>query len=228
MKLLVVEDNQSLVANLFEYLEPRGYELDVAPDGLTGLHLAATNDYDVIIVDWMLPRLDGPTLVDRLRREVVKHTPVMMLTAKAETNDIVTALRCGADDYLTKPFAMAELDARVQALARRAHLGTRPGRYLRVSDLEMDLDTLAVRRGGDDVRLFPACRKLLECLMRASPGVVGRHQLELVLWGDSPPLGDQLRAQMHLLRRAIDSGHPVKLLHTIAKTGYRLGEDEGS
>ena len=221
MRVLVVEDTQSLVSNLFEYLEPRGYELDVAPDGATGLHLATTNDYDVIVVDWMLPRLDGATLVERLRRQALKHTPVIMLTARTEIRDKVTALGLGADDYLTKPFAMAELEARLQALDRRARQG-HSGRNLRVGDLELDLDTLCVRRGEQEIRLYPACRKLLECMMRASPAVVGRHQLEQALWDNDPPHGDQLRAHISVLRRAIDGPYPVKLLHTIPKLGYRL------
>lgn len=221
MKVLVVEDTQSLVSNLFEYLEPRGYDLDVAPDGVTGLHLATTNDYDVIIVDWMLPRLDGAALVQRLRSQALKRTPVIMLTARTEVEDKVSALGFGADDYLTKPFAMAELEARLQALDRRARQG-QSGRTLRVGDLELDLDTLGVRRGEQEIRLYPACRKLLECLMRASPSVVDRHQLEQALWGTDPPHGDQLRAHISILRRAIDGPFPAKLLHTLPKLGYRL------
>jgi DNA-binding response OmpR family regulator len=221
VKVLVVEDTQSLVSNLFEYLEPRGYDLDVAPDGATGLHLAITNDYDVIVVDWMLPRLDGSALVVHLRKKALKRTPVIMLTARTDIEDKVTALGIGADDYLTKPFAMAELEARLQALDRRARQG-QSGRTLRVGDLELDLDTLAVQRGEQEVRLYPACRRLLECMMRASPSVVSRHQLEQALWGDDPPRGDQLRAHISVLRRAIDGPYPVKLLHTIPKLGYRL------
>lgn len=228
MKLLVIEDHSALVANLFDYLEPRGHVLDVAPDGVTGLHLATVNDYDALIVDWMLPRLDGKSLIERLRMQVHKETPILMLTARSEIEDKVTALHAGADDYLTKPFAMAELEARLAALVRRSTRGASAGRLLRVADLELDLDTLQIQRGERVIHLYPACRTLLETLLRASPAVVGRPHLEHVLWGDHPPAGDQLRGQIHVLRRAIDEPHTIKLLHTVARVGYRLAGPDGA
>ncbi len=223
MKLLIVEDNPSLVANLFEYFEERGHTLDVAPDGLTGLHLATTQDYDALVLDWMLPRMDGPTLLRALRGEAGKDVPVIMLTARAELPDKIAGFRAGADDYLTKPFALPELEVRLEALIARAR-GQRRQRMLTVADLSFDLATLEVTRGGRSLHLYPACRKLLEVLMRASPAVVPRARLEAVLWGDDPPDADLLRSHLYELRRAVDNGFERKLIHTVPRAGYRLGE----
>jgi DNA-binding response OmpR family regulator len=227
MKLLIVEDNQSLVANLFDYFEARGHILDAAPDGVTGLHLAIVNDYDAIILDWMLPRLDGRELLVKLRQETGKTTPVIMLTARDELVDKIAGFRSGADDYLTKPFALPELEVRLEALLARSAAAGRQ-RVLAVEDLRLDLSTLEVTRAGQSLRLYPACRKLLEILMRASPSVVSRERLELGLWGDSPPDSDLLRSHMYELRRVIDGPFETKLLQTLPRTGYRLAAADAS
>lgn len=221
MNLLIVEDNQSLVANLFDYFEARGHVLDAAPDGVTGLHLSIVNDYDAIVLDWMLPRLDGRSLLQKLRQDAGKSTPVLMLTARDELADKITGFRSGADDYLTKPFALPELEVRLEALIARAS-GTVRQRVLEVADLKLDLVTLDVSRGGQTLRVYPACRKLLETLMRASPGVVTRERLEHALWGDSPPDTDLLRSHMYELRRVVDGPFEVKLIQTLPRTGYRI------
>jgi DNA-binding response OmpR family regulator len=221
MKLLIVEDNQSLVANLFDYFEARGHQLDAAPDGVTGLHLAVVNDYDAIVLDWMLPRLDGRTLLHKLRTDAGKLTPVIMLTARDELDDKIAGFRGGADDYLTKPFALPELEVRLEALLARSGAGQR-ARALEVGGLRLDPATLEVSRDGRRLHLYPACRKLLETLLRASPAVVSRERLEHVLWGDNPPDADLLRSHMYELRRVVDGPYPVKLLQTLPRTGYRL------
>ncbi|MBX3725566.1 MAG: response regulator transcription factor [Xanthomonadales bacterium] len=228
MKLLVVEDNQALVANLFDYFEARGHVLDAAPDGLTGLHLAVCHDYDAIVLDWGLPRLDGRELLRKLRQEAGKDTPVIMLTARDELADKISGFRSGADDYLTKPFALPELEVRLEAVLARA-AGQSRQRVLEVDDLRLDLGTLEVSRGGRSLRLYPACRKLLEMLMRASPDVVARARLEETLWGDSPPDTDLLRSHMYELRRVVDAGSARPLVHTVPRVGYRLArlEDGG-
>ena len=223
MKLLIIEDNAQLVANVFEYFEARGHVMDAAPDGLTGLHLAMQNDYDVIILDWMLPRIDGPTLITRLRVDGGRRTPIIMLTARDELTDKISGFRAGADDYLTKPFALAELEVRLEALVARSSGSALLSRILRVEDLSMNLDTLEIQRAGLALKLYPACRKLLECLMRASPAVVARDRLEFALWGDSPPDGDLLRTHLYELRRAVDRVGATKLIHTVPRIGYRLG-----
>jgi DNA-binding response OmpR family regulator len=219
MRLLVVEDNRNLVANLFEYFEARGHTLDAAPDGPTGLHLALTQDYDAIVLDGMLPRLDGREVLARLRG-AGRNVPVLMLTARAQLDDKVGAFRGGADDYLTKPFDLPELEVRLEALVARA--GGRARRTLQVADLTLDLATLEVTRGGRLLHLYPAGRKLLEVLMHASPAAVSRERLEHHLWGDSPPDGDMLRSHVYELRRAVDGPFAVKLIHTLPRVGYRL------
>ncbi|QNP41815.1 response regulator transcription factor [Lysobacter solisilvae (ex Woo and Kim 2020)] len=221
MRVLVVEDNRNLVANLFEYFEARGYTLDAAPDGPTGLHLALTQDYDAVVLDWMLPRMDGREVLARLR-DAGRQVPVLLLTARAELDDKVHGFRSGADDYLTKPFDLPELEVRLEALMARA--GGRGRRVLQVADLRYDLATLEVTRGGRSLHLYPACRKLLELLMQASPAAVPRERLEHGLWGDAPPDGDMLRSHVYELRRSVDGPFPTKLIHTLPRVGYRLAD----
>ncbi len=220
MRLLVIEDNRNLVANLFEFFEPRGYQLDAAPDGIVGLHLASTQDYDAIVLDWMLPRLDGCALLRTLREHGI-GTPVIMLTARDELPDKIAGFRAGADDYLTKPFALQELEVRLEALKARAS-GGRQSRVLQVHDLRLDLETLEASRAGVELHLYPACRKLLVLLMRASPAAVTRRQLEEALWDDDPPEHAMLRSHVYELRRSVDGPFPEKLIHTLPRVGYRL------
>lgn len=221
MRLLVIEDNSNLIANLFEYFEKRGHTLDAAPDGITGLHLAITQSYDAMILDWMMPRMEGPEVLRLLREQHQSELPVIMLTARDELPDKIAGFRAGADDYLTKPFALPELEVRLEALLERAQ-GRNHRRVLEVDDLRLDLSTLEAQRGGQPLHLFPACRKLLEILMKASPAAVPRERLEYALWGDDPPDGDMLRSHIYELRRAVDSRFPVKLIHTLPRVGYRL------
>jgi DNA-binding response OmpR family regulator len=222
MRLLVIEDNRQLVANLFDYFESRGHVLDVAPDGVTGLHLAVSQPYDALILDWMLPRMEGPEVLRRLRAEHGSEVPVIMLTARDELPDKIAGFRAGADDYLTKPFALPELEVRLEALMVRAK-GRNPRKVLEVADLKLDLATLEAQRDGKALHLYPACRKLLEVLMRASPGAVTRQQLEFALWGDELPDGDLLRSHVYELRRSVDGPFQQKLIHTLPRVGYRLG-----
>ena len=221
MRLLVIEDNRNLVANLFAYFEARGHVLDAAPDGITGLHLALTKPYDALILDWMLPRMDGPEVLRKLRNEGLSDLPVIMLTAREELSDKLQGFRAGADDYLTKPFDLPELEVRLESLQARV-VGRGRSRVLSVEDLRLDLSTLEATRAGTPVHLVPAGRKLLEVLMRASPAVVSREQLEFALWGDDPPDGDMLRSHIYELRREIDGPFAVKLIHTVPRAGYRL------
>ncbi len=221
MRLLIVDDNQNLVANLFDYFEPRGHVLDAAPDGVVGLYLARAHDYDAIVLDWMLPRMDGPTVLQALRSDPAFAVPVIMLTARGELADKLAGFQAGADDYLTKPFALPELEARLLALGARAQRSSQAP-TLCVHDLHFNPQTLEARRADQPLHLYPAGRKLLELLMRASPVPVARERLEQALWGDAPPDGDMLRSHIYELRRAIDGPFAVKLLHTVPRVGYRL------
>jgi len=220
MRVLVVDDNRDLVGMLFEYLEARGHTLDAAPDGMTGRHLATGQAYDAIVLDWMLPRMEGPEVLRQLRAAGCE-TPILMLTAKDELPDKITGFRAGADDYLTKPFDLAELEVRLEALVIRA-TGRGYRKVLQVADLKYDLGTLEANRGGQVLHLYPAGRKLLEVLMQASPAAVTRERLEHALWGDDPPEGDMLRSHIYELRRSVDGDKPDKLIHTVPRVGYRL------
>jgi DNA-binding response OmpR family regulator len=221
MRILIIEDNRQLVANLFDYFEPRGHTLDAAPDGPTGLHLATRRDHDVVVLDWVLPRMDGPEVLRRLRQDAQSTVPVIMLTARHELPDKIAGFRAGADDYLTKPFDLAELEVRIEALVARA-AGRASQQVLRVADLAFDLRTHEVTRADTPIHLYPACRTLLRVLMQASPAAVTRARLEEAIWGDHPPDGDLLRSHMYDLRRAIDGEFAVKLVHTLPRVGYRI------
>lgn len=225
MRILIVEDNRGLVANLFEYFEPRGHTLDAAPDGPTGLHLATQPHYDVVVLDWMLPRMNGPEVLRRLRQEAGSDIPVILLTARGDLPDKIAGFRAGADDYLTKPFELAELEVRLEALLARARGGSRAN-VLEIGDLRLDLATQAVTRAGRSISLYPACRTLLRVLMQASPAAVTRAALEAALWGDDPPSGDLLRSHIYDLRRAIDAPFAARLLHTLPRFGYRIAPAE--
>ena len=223
MHLLVIEDHADLAANIGEYLEAHENIVDYAADGLTGLHLAAVNRYDAVILDLNLPGLDGMSLCQRLRQDGRNTVPLLMLTARDTEQDKVRGLEAGADDYLTKPFSLAELHARIRALVRRNAGG---GNVLRVADLSFDLMSLVARRGERRLEITRVGIKLLEALMRVSPGVLSREAAERAIWGDSPPDSEaNLRGHVHSLRRLIDEGEPVKLLHTLHGVGYRLVAD---
>ena len=223
MRLLVIEDNHDLAANLREYLEERGHLVDAAEDGLTGLHLAVRNSYDAIVLDLILPGISGITVCRKLREEAGKDTPVLMLTARDSVEDRVTGLEAGADDYVIKPFALREVDARLHALVRRSS-GKGQLRRLEVADLFFDTGTLKVRRGARNIELPPIPMRILEMLMKHSPRVVSRGDIEAQIWGDTPPDSDALRAHMHVLRSAVDHSGETSLLQTVRGRGYRLAD----
>lgn len=224
MRLLLIEDHHDIAANIAESFAARGITVEHATDGETGLRMALANPYDAIVLDLMLPRLDGLSLCRQLRQAGHTQVPVLMLTAKDLLADKIEGFEAGADDYLVKPFSLAELDARLKALVRRANVSETP-RILGIADLRFDLDTLEAERGGEPLKLNPTTRRLLIMLLQNSHRVVTRAELEHELWGDRPPEGDFLRAHMHVLRAAIDKNFPLKLLHTIHGTGYRLSSE---
>lgn len=221
LHILVIEDNPDLAANVCDFLEAKGHAVDVAGDGLTGLHLAVTQNYDAIVLDIVLPGMDGLTLCRKFREEAMRTTPVLMLTARDALDDRVAGLECGADDYVLKPFALRELEARLKALVRRASSAVTPS-VLRVGDLEYDPALIRVRRGTRTITLPPIPLKLLETLMRAAPRVVRREELERAVWGDAPPDSDALRAHLHVVRAAVDGAGEPPLVHTLRGVGYRM------
>lgn len=224
MRILVVEDHRDIAENIGDYLAPKGHEIDFAADGVTGMHLAVTNPYDVIVLDLMLPGIDGLSLCRKLREVAKRDTPVLMLTARDQLDDKVEGFRAGADDYLVKPFALKELEIRLEALRRRSASAVAP-RVLAVGDLEFDPDTQIVKRAGKRLDLNPSLRRLLGVLMANSHRVVRRDELEAALWGDDRPDADVLRAHIYALRALIDKPFERKLLHTVHGTGYRLSDD---
>jgi DNA-binding response OmpR family regulator len=224
MHLLVIEDHSDIAANIAEYFEARGDDVVLATDGESGLQAALETSYDAIVLDLLLPGMDGLSLCRSLRQAGHTRVPVLMLTAKDLLADKIEGFEAGADDYLVKPFSLAELDARLKALVRRASPPETP-RVLTVGDLRFDLNTLEAERAGVAIKLNPTTRRILTVLMQNANRVVTRAELERELWGDRAPEGDFLRAHMHALRTAIDKNFPDKLLHTIHGTGYRLSPD---
>ena len=224
--VLLVEDNQDIAEMVYAFLERRGYALDYAADGVTGLHLAVTNTYDVIILDLMLPGMDGIDLCRKLRDDAQRDTPVLMLTARDTLDDKLAGLDAGADDYLVKPFEIQELEARIRAMIRRQR-GQMAPEALHVGDLTLDTGTLTVTRAGESLNLTPICLRILTVLMRASPRVVSRGDIEREVWGDVLPDSDTLRSHLYNLRKTIDKPYPKPLLHTVQSAGYRLCELDG-
>ena len=223
MKILLIEDNRDLATNMFDYFETRGYNMDFAGDGISGLHFASTNQYDAIVLDLMLPGIDGLTLCTRLR-DAGQHTPILMLTARDSLNDKIAGLEAGADDYVVKPFALREVEARLLALVRRSQVreGTN---LLQVGNLSFNTGTLKVMRGERIIELPPIPLKLLEALMRQSPRVMSREDVERTIWGDSPPDSDALRAHLHILRNAVDKKTDKPLIKTLRGIGYQISNE---
>jgi DNA-binding response OmpR family regulator len=219
--ILLVEDNLDIAEMVVAYLERRDYRVDYAADGLTGLHLLAANDYDTVVLDLMLPGLDGLELCRKARTDGRQDVPILMLTARDTLEDKLQGLDAGADDYLIKPFAIQELEARIRALIRRRRGEVAP-EVLRVGDLSVDMATLKVERNGRTLNLTPIGLKLLTVLMRASPRVISRRELERQVWGDILPDSDTLRSHMYNLRKTIDRPFDTALLQTLPGRGYRL------
>ena len=220
MRILIIEDNRDILANVLDYLQLKGFGVDCAQDGLSGLHLASTNRYDMIVLDIMLPGIDGYQICQRLRDDGHNEVPILMLTARDSLEDRLKGLRMGADDYLVKPFALSELVARIEAILRRSQGGRK--RQLIVADLAYDLDTLEITRAGVALKLNPLAMKLLAILMQKSPNVVRREVLEEALWGEDCPDSDSLRSHIHQLRQVLDKPFTTPLLHTLHGIGYRL------
>jgi len=231
LSILIIEDNAALAANIYDYLEACGHRPDAAPDGESGLSLLALNQYDAVVLDWMMPRMDGMTMLARLRTDVKSTIPVIVITAKDQLENKLHGFMTGADDYVVKPVAMAELEIRLRVLVQRAAGALKPSPALEVADLRFDLGTLVVTRAGVALAMTPVRRRLLELLMRRSPGLVRREELETLIWQDNVPDNDVLRSHMHMLRKAVDGEAQRKLIKTVPGSGYRLdasdADDDG-
>ena len=222
MRVLIVEDDLTIAGFLMKGFKEAGFAVDHAADGETGLHLATTEPYDVAIVDLMLPRLDGLSLIQRMREKKIR-TPVIILSAKHSVDDRVKGLQTGGDDYLTKPFAFSELLARVQALIRRA-TGVMDSNRVVVGDLTLDLITRKVTRAGRDIEeLRPREFALLEYLMRNAGRVVSKTMILSHVWNYSfDPRTNVVDVLVFRLREKIDKDFDRKMLQTVRGIGYVL------
>ena len=218
--VLIVEDERTIAGNLAEYLETHGHPVDVAYDGPAAIARLSSETYDVVVLDLGLPRLDGLQVLRHLRSTLGVATPVLVLTARDQLDSKLASFASGADDYLTKPFALAEAQTRIAALHRRAS-GAIVSSVVRAGALEFDRRTRTVRMNGIALRLMPQSMRILEMLLRDPGRMVSRAELEAALWPDDPPETDALRSQIHLLRRALVRGG-YHGLETVPGVGYRL------
>jgi len=225
MRILLVEDDVKIASFIVKGLKAAGYAVDHARDGEEGLHMALTEPYDTAIIDIMLPKRDGLSLIEKIRREKIR-TPVIILSAKSSIDDRVKGLQTGGDDYLTKPFAFSELLARVQALIRRAGGLAEPTRLM-VGDLSINLLTREVTRGDRKIELKPTEFSLLEYLMRSAERVVSKTMIMEHVWNyDFDPQTNVVEARICRLRDKIDRDFDKKLIHTIRGVGYVLKEKD--
>lgn len=227
MRVLVIEDEHKIANSIKKGLEQESWAVDVAYDGEAGFDLAATEDYDVIILDLMLPKMDGFKLCRKLRKEEHIHTPILMLTAKGELDDKVNGLNAGADDYLVKPFAFAELLARIKALTRRPK--DTLGVVLTVKDLSLNTLTYKVKRAGKEIRLSKKEYALLEYLLRHKGQVLTKDQIINHVWNyDTDVLPNTVEVYIGYLRNKVDK--PFKnrppLIQTVRGFGYKIGFSE--
>lgn len=226
MRILVVEDEHKIANSIKKGLEQEAYAVDVAYEGETGFAFASTEDYDAIILDLMLPKMDGIEICTRLRASQV-HTPILMLTAKGQLYDKVNGLNAGADDYLVKPFAFAELLARIRALTRRPRESL--GSVLSVGDLRLDTLTYEVTRSGEQVELSKKEFALLEYLLRSQGRILTKDQIINHVWDyDADILPNTVEVYIGYLRSKIDKPFKDKppLIHTVRGFGYKIGRDK--
>ncbi|MDT3736023.1 MAG: response regulator transcription factor [Denitratisoma sp.] len=221
MRVLIVEDDLDIATNLYEFLEGRGNIVDMARDGVSGMHLAVSQEFDAIVLDLGLPGMDGLCLCRKLRQEAKRDVPILILTARDVLDDKLAAFDCGADDYLVKPFALREVEARLKALVARRR-GRVVSRKLVHGGIEFDPTNLAVSVDGRPVHLSRKCLRLLEMMMTAPNRVYSRAELEQELWGDEHPQSDSLRSHMHMLRRALTDARGLSPIETVHGVGYRF------
>ena len=220
MRLLVVEDEVKLAQYLHKGLTENGHVVDLVHDGIEGRRLAVGGDYDLVLLDLMLPGVDGFGVLAALRA-AQRQTPVLMLTARGQVEDRVRGLEQGADDYLVKPFALREVEARLKALVARRR-GRVVNRKLVHGAIAFDPGNMAVSVDGRPVHLSRKCLRLLEMMMSAPNRVYSRAELEQELWGDEHPQSDSLRSHMHLLRRALTDASGLSPIETVHGVGYRF------
>ena len=221
--LLFVDDDTTLSSLVGEYFEERGYEVDYASDGLSGFRLGSARNYDVVVSDVKMPRMDGLAMCRALKRSAYGRVPVLLLSCSGQAQERILGLQAGADDFVPKPFAIQELEARVKALIQRTR-GLVQGTQLQVAELRLDVSNRIALRGQARIKLTPVQTQLLSILMLASPAVVSRSELERTVWGSDMPDSDTLRSHIHCLRKLVDRPFEQKMIHSVTNRGYRLLE----
>lgn len=225
MRILIVEDEEKIAQSIKKGLEQESYAVDIAKDGKEGYDLAHSEEYDLILLDVLLPHMDGVAVCKKLRSDHI-HTPILMLTAKGQLSDKVTGLDSGADDYVTKPFEFEELLARIRALIRRPQHSI--GSLLAISDLSMDTNTFEVRRNEKEIHLSSKEYALLEFLLRNKESIVTKDQIIAHVWNfDSDVLPNTVEVYIGYLRNKIDKAFPEKpsLIHTVRGFGYKISKE---
>ncbi|WP_318513731.1 response regulator transcription factor [Photobacterium leiognathi] len=220
MKILIVDDNYQIVETISDYLELENNIVDCAYHGEGALKLIEDNHYDVIIMDIMMPKIDGISAVEKIRADLLCGTPILFLSAKDTLDDKIAAFKAGGDDYLLKPFAMEELCLRIQALANRGQ--RKDIGILSFADIQINNQTDEVRRDDQVIKLSRIQLKILKLLIRQAPNIVTRQQIMETIWGDASPCSDALRSHIYGLRNAIDKGFSESRLETIHGQGYRI------
>lgn len=224
VKVLLIEDNQDLSRNIGEYIESQGAVVDFAHTGELGVQLALEQFYDCVVLDVMLPKMDGLAVCKLLRTEANRHIPIIMLTARDTLDDKLSGFSLGVDDYLTKPFALEELWVRCNALARRHLLNSEHTLRLGEGDKALSLNnqTQHIERAGSPLTLQPIPFKILRLLMEHHPRALSRSELCDRIWGDEPTDSDALRSHIYQLRKAIDKPFPSPIIKTIHGIGFAL------
>lgn len=223
MKILLAEDEASVAAMMHKGLTEKGYKVTVAPDGNLALNMAINSEYDLVIIDVMLPGINGIELCRQLRKNDVL-APVLMVTALGTTENIVTGLDSGADDYMVKPFRLAELEARIRSLLRRSNNATTTERVT-IADLVVDFDAKIVMRSGKEIVLTATEFRLLECLLRSRNRVLSRAELLEKVWGvDFNMATNVVDVYVNYLRKKVDKDYNNKLIHTVVGMGYMMKE----
>lgn len=220
MKVLIVDDSHDIVETIMDYLELEGITADCAYNGQSAINLLAEQHYDVIVMDIMMPKLDGLNTVKKLREEVYCSTPILFLTAKDTLQDKIAAFTSGGDDFLNKPFAMEELCLRLHSLANRGprlDVG-----MLRFADISLNLQTQQATRAGQAIKLSKIQLTLLKVLLKHAPAIVSKEVLIEAVWGEDAPSSDSLRSHIYGLRSALDKHFTKTRLETIHGQGYKL------